>query len=287
MGRSLRQRIENNEFILAPGVGDAFGGILAERAGFDCIHMSGYYVAALLGYPDVGLVTLTEMVDQATRLCDTVSSPVIADADNGYGNAINVIRTVREFERAGVAAIHLEDQVAPKKCGHMQGHVLVSTSEMCGKIEAAVEARRSRDFLVIARSDAIKNGGIEEAIRRGNEYRRAGSDAVMVMAPSSVDDLKRYRDGVEGPLVVTIGSWDFTISNAELQKIGYQVVIYPLSAFRRGIVAMLDCLGEIKKKGVLDHTQSSMMPMHDLHGLVGLGRIQQLEGKYLRDRAAE
>jgi 2-methylisocitrate lyase-like PEP mutase family enzyme len=283
---TLRQMLNRKETIVAPGVGDAFSALMAEKAGFSCVHLSGYYAAALLGYPDVGLVTMSEMVAVTARICDTVSVPMIADADNGYGNAINVIRTVREFERAGAAALHLEDQVAPKKCGAMQGHVLVSSAEMCGKIEAAVDARKSDDFLIIARSDAIKVNGIADAIRRGNEYRRAGADVFMAMAPSSIDDLKRYRDGVQGPLLVTIGSWDFKVTLEQLKQIGYEIVVFPLTAFRTSIVTMRNTLEELKKNGYVDHSSPAMMSVHDLHNLMGLKKIIAQEDRYLREEQA-
>jgi methylisocitrate lyase len=286
MAQSLRQQLRQKETIVSIGVGDAFSAMLAEQAGFKCVHLSGYYAAALLGYPDVGLVTMSEMVYAATRIADSVSVPMIADADNGYGNAINVIRTVREFERAGAQGIHLEDQVAPKKCGAMQGHTLVSSAEMCGKLEAALAARKSDDFLIIARSDAIKVNGIQDGIRRGREYRRAGADAVLVMAPSSIDDLKRYRDGIDGPLLVTIGSWDFKVTMEQLKEIGYEIVIFPLTVFRRAIVTMRDTLAEIKNNGYVDHTASSLVSMHDLHNIVGLDKVLQQEKRFLRESMA-
>lgn len=280
MTKTLRQLIESGEQILAPGCGDALGALIVEKAGFNAVSMSGYQAAATLGYPDMGLGTLSEMVSLAARICDTVKIPLIADADNGHGNAVNVIRTVREFERAGAAAIHLEDQVLPKKCGHMQGQVLVSTSEMCGKLEAAIDARKSREFMIIARSDAINTDGLEEAIHRGREYRKAGADAIMIMAPRSVDDLRRYRDGVEGPLVVTIGSWDFHVTNQQLKDMGYQMVLFPLTTLRRNIMASLEVLADLKTNGFVDHAAKTMISMHDLHGLLGQGQVLEWEQKY-------
>ncbi len=168
----------------------------------------------------------------------------------------------------------------------MSGHTLVSTAEMCGKLEAAIAARKSDDFLIIARSDAIKVAGIEEGIRRGSEYRRAGADAVLVMAPSSIDDLKRYRDGIDGPLLVTIGSWDFKVTMEQLKEIGYEIVIFPLTVFRRAVVAMRETLAEIKKNGYVDHTSPSLVSMHDLHNIVGLETILQQEKRFLREAMA-
>lgn len=278
--RSLRARLEAGEFITAPGVGDALGARLVEQAGFDCVYMSGYCVAATLGYPDVGLATLSEMAFQASRICDSVTVPVIADADNGHGNAINVIRTVRELERAGVSAIHLEDQDMPKKCGHMSGHVLISGPEMCRKVQAAVEARQKPDFLVFARTDSIGVYGMEEAIRRGRDYRAAGADGIMIQGPRSLDDLKRYRAEVDGPLMVTVGSWNFHTCTEDLKAIGYQVALFPLTTLRRATVAINDCLAVLKRDGAFDHAGSDMVTMNDLHRILGTDRIHAWEQRY-------
>jgi 2,3-dimethylmalate lyase len=261
-----------------PGVGDALGAILCAEAGFPAVYMSGYYVSATLGHLDVGLVSGTEMVSQAARICAAVDVPVLADADTGYGNALNVIRTVRDYERAGVAGIHLEDQDLPKKCGAMDGLVLVSTQEMCAKIAAAVDARANRDFLVIARTDAISTSGLDEAIRRGNAYRKAGADAIMVMAPRSVDDLVRFRAGVEGPLVCTVGAWPFEITTGELSSIGYSLALFTVSMLRQTVSAMRDTLALLGRDGGLDH--KAMIPMRELHGLLGYEKIQSMEQKY-------
>ena len=261
-----------------PGVGDALGAILCAEAGFPAVYMSGYYVSATLGHLDVGLVSGTEMVSQAARICAAVDIPVLADADTGYGNALNVIRTVRDYERAGVAGIHLEDQDLPKKCGAMDGLVLVSTQEMCAKIAAAVDARADRDFLVIARTDAISTSGLDEAIRRGNAYRKAGADAIMVMAPRSVDDLVRFRAGVEGPLVCTVGAWSFEITTGELSSIGYSLALFTVSMLRQTVSAMRDTLALLGRDGGLDH--KAMIPMRELHGLLGYEKIQSMEQKY-------
>ena len=261
-----------------PGVGDALGAILCAEAGFPAVYMSGYYVSATLGHLDVGLVSGTEMVSQAARICAAVDVPVLADADTGYGNALNVIRTVRDYERAGVAGIHLEDQDLPKKCGAMDGLVLVSTQEMCAKIAAAVDARANRDFLVIARTDAISTSGLDEAIRRGNAYRKAGADAIMVMAPRSVDDLVRFRAGVEGPLVCTVGAWSFEITTGELSSIGYSLALFTVSMLRQTVSAMRDTLALLGRDGGLDH--KAMIPMRELHGLLGYEKIQSMEQKY-------
>jgi 2,3-dimethylmalate lyase len=220
------------------------------------------------------------MIEQAARICAAAAMPVLADADTGYGNALNVIRTVREFESAGVAGIHLEDQDQPKKSGHMEGLLLVSAKEMCAKIQAAVDSRTSDEFLVIARTDAIANGGIDEAIRRANEYRRAGSDALMIMAPGSIDDLKRFRDGVAGPLAVTVGSWSFNVTAQELEQIGYQLALFTISTLRRMVVVTREVLARLKQDGGLDHSAPAMIGMNDLHRLLGQAQVQAWEKRY-------
>lgn len=286
MKLSLKQKLRDGANFVVPGAGDALGAILIEKAGFDCISMSGYQVCATLGMPDAGLATLNEMVMQAARMSNVVSIPIIADADNGHGNVLNVARTVRDFEQAGVAAIHLEDQSLPKKCGHMAGHVLVSAAEMCGKIEVAIETRQSQEFLIIARSDAIGVGGLSDAIYRGQEYRKAGADAVMVMKPQSVDDLKRYRDEVDGPLVISMGSWDVSLTAPDLHSLGYQLVLFPLMTLRRAISAASRVLAELKANGFVDHDTPDMVPMHELHELFGQERIKKLEERFLRSEVA-
>lgn len=274
------QELLSQGLVVAPAVGDALGALLVAEAGFQAVSISGYQVAATLGYPDVGLVTMSEMVERATQIAEVSGVPVISDADTGYGNAVNVTRTVRALERAGIAAIHLEDQIFPKKCGAMTGHSLVSEDEMVGKIKAVVDTRRSSDFLVFARTDAISTDGIEAAIRRSQAYRKAGASGIMVMAPRSVDDLIRFRRDVEGPLMVTIGSWKFQCSVRELDGMGYNVVLYPLSLMRRAISAMREVLQELRVKGEVDHGPERMVSIEALHDLLGLGRIRDLESRY-------
>jgi 2-methylisocitrate lyase-like PEP mutase family enzyme len=280
MSSALRQMLKSDRTTVVPGVGDPLGAILAQEAGFNCVYMSGYYVSAVLGQLDVGLISGTEMIEQARRICAVSNVPVIADADTGYGNALNVIRTIRDYETAGVSAIHLEDQALPKKCGEMDSLALISSGEMCAKIEAACDARRSDDFLVIARSDALGGHGMAEACRRGNEYRRAGADAFMVMAPQSIDDLKRFRDGVEGPLVVTVGSWKFNVTADELSEIGYSLAFFTVSALRRTIVAVREVFKELKEKGSYDHAGPDMISMQAMHNVLGYQQIQTWEKQY-------
>ncbi len=188
--RRLRELLAGPDPVLAPGVFDGLGARLVEEAGFPAVYMTGFgTAAALLGRPDVGLLTMSEMVDNAARIAAACELPVIADADTGYGNSLNVIRTVQEYERAGVAGIHIEDQVAPKKCGHMEGKQVIPPAEMEAKIRAAVAARQSPDFVIIARTDARAVEGMDSAIERALRYREAGADVLFVEAAESEDEI--------------------------------------------------------------------------------------------------
>lgn len=280
MPATLRELLRSHKTTLAPGVGDPLGALLVAEAGFSCVYMSGYYVSAVMGQLDVGLITGTEMIEQAGRICAVVDLPVIADADTGYGNALNVIRTVRDYEQVGVSGIHIEDQALPKKFGTADALPLVSTREMCKKIEAAVEARRSDAFQIIARSDAMGTLGIDEAIRRGNDYRRAGADAFKIMGAKSIDDMKRFRDGVDGPLVCTVGSWGFKVTAQQLNEMGYQIALYTVSTLRRNIMASREVLRTLATDGYYDHESPAMASMAAMHDLLGMKRVQEWEKRY-------
>src|ERR671937_1599063 len=214
---SLRELLERSEPLLAPGAYDALGARLIEAAGFRAVYMTGFGTAAsVLGRPDVGLLGMSEMVDNARRIVEAVDVPVIADANTGYGNPINVIRTVQEYERAGVAAIHIEDQLAPKKCGHMEGKQLIPCQEMVQKIRAAVAARRSPDFLLIARTDARAVEGLDATLARARAYREAGADVLFVEAPQTVDELRTVAQALQG---TSLGAEHLLLSWEERQRL--------------------------------------------------------------------
>ncbi len=229
----LRALLESGETIVAPGAFDPLAARLVEEAGFPAVYMTGFGTsAALLGRPDVGLLTMTEMVDNARRIADCVDIPVIADADTGYGNPLNVIRTVGAYEAAGVAAIHLEDQVAPKKCGHMEGKLVIPAGEMAQKIRAAVEARTRPDFVIIARTDARAVEGLERALDRARLYREAGADALFIEAVTSEDEAaEAARAFPDVPLLFNWAEGGKTppISLDRLRELGYRIVIFPIS----------------------------------------------------------
>jgi 2,3-dimethylmalate lyase len=287
----LRQLISQPEPVLAPGAYDALTARLVEQAGFPAVYMTGFGTAAgLLGRPDVGLVTLSQMVDNARRIAQAVDVPVIADADTGYGNAINVVQTVREYERAGVAGIHIEDQVAPKRCGHMEGKQVIDRSEMAEKIHAAVEARRSPDFVIIARTDARAIEGVEGALRRGRLYREAGADMLFVEAQQSEDEVaavaRAFRDT---PLFFNWleGGKTPPIPLARLKELGFRVIIFPLGAVLTVTKAVRDLLSRIREDGTPERAAGQMVSFQDFLQVVGLPEIRELERRFASSRTAK
>lgn len=225
----LRRMLAASQIVMAPGVYDGITAKLAEDAGFPAVYMTGAGVSASRGYPDYGLLTMTEMVDAAATIARTVDIPLISDADTGYGNELNVTRTVREFEGRGVAAIHIEDQVSPKKCGHLEGKELVTREEYSAKIRAAVAARRSSDFIIIARTDAVAVAGLDEAIARARAALVDGADIAFVESPASVEELTAIPRLVGGACMVNnvAGGKTPILPPEELQSLGYRLAIYP------------------------------------------------------------
>lgn len=279
MAKSLLERLTAGAPVMAPGVGDALGARLVAEAGFECVYVSGFQVSATRGLPDIGLVTMNEMLAALKLICEAVDLPVVADADDGYGGPLNVARTVREYESAGVAGLHVEDQHA-HRCGGAEGVQLIPMPEMRAKIVAALDARKSKDFLVIARTDASHtHEGIEGTIRRGKAYRAAGAGALMVTGVTTRDQLARCRGEIEGPLVITMGSRS-DIPLSDITDIGYQLVIYPNTTLRLQMQAVRGGLRELKQNGVLDHTSPALCPYQELHHFLGFPRFRSLEEKY-------
>jgi carboxyvinyl-carboxyphosphonate phosphorylmutase len=287
--RTLRELLDGDEMVLAPGCFDALGARLVQQAGFPAAYMTGFgSAAAWLGRPDVGLMTMTEMVDNARRIAQAVELPVIADADTGYGNAINVIRTVHEYEAAGVAAIHLEDQVMPKKCGHMEGKALIGADEMAAKVAAAVDARRSAEFLIIARTDARAVEGLEAALQRARRYREAGADVLFVEAPQSVDEIREVaRRLADVPLLFNYaeGGKSPPVTHELLQSLGFRLVIFPLSLLLAATAAMRSALERISADGSPRDLLPSLMGFGDFLELIGIEEIRELEQRYRRAQA--
>jgi 2-methylisocitrate lyase-like PEP mutase family enzyme len=282
--RRLRELIEAPEIVLAPGAYDCLSARLIEHAGFPVVYMTGFGTSAsYLGRPDVGLLGMSEMVEQARRIVQAVGVPVIADADTGYGNAINVIRTVQAYEDAGVAAIHLEDQVSPKRCGHMEGKQLVPPAEMVTKVRAAVAARRSPNFTIIARTDARAVEGIEGAIERGALYRKAGADVLFIEAPETEQDVEAIATAFSGvPLLFNWAEGGKTppVPVARLQRLGYRIIIFPIGALLVAARAVADLLEVIKREGTPHTSLGKMVPFEAFTTFLGLREIRQLEQRF-------
>jgi 2,3-dimethylmalate lyase len=281
---TLRERIEAGEMVLAPGCYDALGARLVEAEGFSAAYMTGFgSSASRLGRPDVGLMSLPEMVDNARRIAQAVDIPIIADADTGYGNSINVIRTVREYEAAGVSAIHIEDQVMPKKCGHMEGKQVVPAAEMAAKVSAAVAARRSPEFLIIARTDARDAEGLDAALERARLYREAGADALFVEAPQSEQEIEAVaRAFGDVPLLFNYAEGGKTppVSHARLRELGFALVIFPLTLLLTATAAMRSALARIRTDGTPIELLPSLLPFDDFLEFIGLPEVRELERRF-------
>lgn len=281
---SLREQLEDkNRIIVLPGVFDALSARIAEQVGFQAMFQTGYgSSAALLGMPDFGFMNAGETVDNARRIIRAVKAPVLVDADTGYGNPLNVWRLVQDLESLGAAGIFLEDQIWPKRCGHMVGKDVIPKDEYLPKLRAAVEARKSRDFIIVARTDARAPIGLDEAIARGKAYRKAGADVVFVEAPRSVEELKKVADEIDAPLVANMieDGVTPTMPAQELLKLGYRIAVFPLSALYSATYAMREVLTELKKTGATRQTRKMMVTFKDFNRFVDLDRYMSLEKRY-------
>jgi len=287
----LAEMIRAREPVLAPGAYDALTARLIEDAGFPAVYMTGFGTSAsFLGRPDVGLLTMSQMVDNARRIAQAVDVPVIADADTGYGNPLNVIRTVQEYELAGVSAIHIEDQVTPKKCGHMENKQIIPAPEMAEKIHAAVEARGSDDFLIIARTDARAVEGLDAALRRAQAYREAGADILFVEAPQTEDEIAQVARAFPNvPLLFNWAEGGKTppVRLDQLKEFGYRLIIFPISTLLAAAKAVREVLGEIKAEGTPHRIFSDRAPFQQFNEMIGLGEIQQLEKRFATKQHAD
>ena len=280
----LRALLDSGQTVVAPGAFDPLAARLVEEAGFAAVYMTGFGTsAALLGRPDVGLLTMTEMAGNAARIAACVDIPVIADADTGYGNPLNVIRTVGAYEAAGVAGIHLEDQVAPKKCGHMEGKQVIPADEMAAKIRAAVNARRRSDFMIIARTDARAVEGLERAIERARAYRAAGADALFVEAVlTEAEAAEVCRAFPDVPLLFNWAEGGKTppVSLARLTEIGYRIVIFPIGTLLAATAAMRAILQEIARAGTPAAALPGLPSFGDFVDFIGLPEVRDAEQRY-------
>ena len=280
----LRALLESGETIVAPGAFDPLAARLVEEAGFPAVYMTGFGTsAALIGRPDVGLLTMTEMVGNAGRIAACVDIPVIADADTGYGNPLNVIRTVGAYEAAGVAGIHIEDQVAPKKCGHMEGKLVIPAEEMVEKVRAAAEARAQAEFVIIARTDARAVEGLDRAIERGRMYREAGADALFIEAVATEEEAGEVARAFPGvPLLFNWAEGGKTppISMARLTELGYRIVIFPISTLLAATAAMRRILQEIAQAGTPAAAMRGLPAFGEFVDFIGLPQVREAEQRY-------
>jgi 2-methylisocitrate lyase-like PEP mutase family enzyme len=285
----LRTLLDAGGPVLAAGAYDALSARLIEAAGFDAVYLTGFGAAAsLLGQPDVGLLTQTEMVDHAARLAGAVDVPLIADADTGYGNPLNVIRTVQLYERAGVAALHLEDQAAPKKCGHLAGKVLVPAAEHEARIRAAVAARTDPDLVIIARTDARAVEGLDAALERARRYAGAGADVLFVEAPQSRAEIERIAASLAGHRLLfnwVEGGRTPPVSLAQLAERGYRLVIYPVSALLAASRAVRTVVASIRETGTPEAAVAGghLDAFGEFVRFIGLDEVEELESRFLDD----
>jgi 2-methylisocitrate lyase-like PEP mutase family enzyme len=284
MPESLRARLTRKPIVVAPGVYDAFTALTATQAGFETLYVSGAAIAyTRLGRPDIGLVAMSEVADTITLIRDRVGAHLIVDADTGYGNALNVMRTVRAFERAGATAIQLEDQDFPKRCGHLDGKGLIAADEMVGKIKAALDARHSREMLIVARTDAVAVEGFEPAIARAARYRDAGADMLFVEAPKSGDQLARVVQALPGvPLMANMveGGKTPPLPAAELEALGFALVIFPGGIVRAIAHHAAGYYASLAANGTTEPFRNQMLDFDGLNSVIGTPEMIALGKQY-------
>jgi methylisocitrate lyase len=280
---SVRQLLERHGQLVMPGVYDALSAKIAARAGFEVVFITGYSVSAtLLGEPDFGLLTQTEVVSAAARICAVTDTPVIVDADTGYGNAINVIRTVEELTRAGAAGMFLEDQVWPKRCGHMKGKQVIALAEQLNKLRAAIDARKDQDFFIVARTDSRQALGLSEAITRGIAFKEAGADAVFIEAPQNKEEMKEIARQVPGPLVANMLERGVTplMDPAQLKELGFQMIVWPLAPLYSVAKTLAETYGTLRREGSTIKILDKLMPFDDFNEIVGLNEKYAADARY-------
>lgn len=282
--RSIRSLLnDKREFLTLPGVFDALSAKIAEKIGYPAIFQTGYgSAAALLGMPDFGLLHAGETIDNARRIIKAVSIPVIVDIDTGYGNPLNVQRIVRDLEEMGAGGVFLEDQVWPKRCGHMTGKDVIPGEEFVPKLRAAIDARRSKEFIIVARTDARATLGLREAIRRGIEYYEIGADVIFVEAPRTLRELREIPSKIDAPLVANMIEQGVTpnLSSHQLKKMGYKIAVFPLSGLYTSAFALRDVFRELMRTGSTKNSRRRMVTFDDFNSLVGLSGYMNLAKKY-------
>ena len=283
--KKLRALLSKKTYTIVPGSYDVLTARLIQLAGFEAVYLTGGGYSRSNGYPDIGLLTMTEVTQWISRVVEAVDIPVIGDMDAGYGNALNVIRAVREYEKTGIAGFHLEDQVSPKKCGHYEGKLIVSTAEMVGKIKAAVDARRDADMVIIARSDSRAMEGLQASIDRVNAYLEAGADVGFVEAPQSAGELAAIPGKLIKPALVNIfeGGKTPPLPKKDLEKMGFRIGIYPSQTHRAAIAAAKKVLAVLKRDGDTAAIESELATFNDREEAVDSKHWRDLEAKYLKN----
>jgi len=280
---SVSQLLRQHGQLIMPGIYDALSAKIAARAGFEVVFITGYSLSATqLGEPDFGLLTQTEVVAAATRICAVIDTPVIVDADTGYGNAVNVVRTVEELGRAGAAGMFLEDQVWPKRCGHMLGKQVIPLAEQLSKLQAAMDARKDKNFFIVARTDARQALGLHEAITRGIAFKEAGADAVFIEAPQSKDEMKEISRQVPGPLVANMLERGVTplMGPAELRDLGFQLIVWPLAPVYAVANTLSRTYETLRREGSTVTILDNLMPFDEFNEIVGLNDKYAMDARY-------
>ena len=278
----LRELLKNENLLVAPGASSALLGKLVEIMGFKVVYATGVGIANMqFGVPDIGLATMTEILETTKRINDATSLPVIADIDNGYGNALNVYRTAKEFTAAGIAAVQMEDQQLPKRCGHFNGKSIISKAEMVGKIKAAKDALQN-DAMLIARTDAIAVTGLADALDRGVAYAEAGADILFIEAPTSVDQMREITKSINTYHIANMveGGKTPILSNTELEQIGFKIVLYANAPLKAAIQGTKDLLTHLQQHGTTANCEHLMISMKERNDITGLSAMNSLEEKY-------
>jgi 2,3-dimethylmalate lyase len=282
--KSLKDHIANdNDIIILPGVYDALTAKIAEDVGFQAAFQTGYGTSAsLLGMPDFGFLNAGETLENARRIINCVNIPILVDIDTGYGNSLNVWKIVKDLERIGAKGIFLEDQVWPKRCGHMMGKAVIPKEEYILKLQAAIDAREDNEFIIVARTDSLAQFGIEEALQRGKEYKKIGADVIFIEAPKTIDQMELIAKEINAPLLANMIEEGVTpnLTANELRKMGYKMVVFPLSALYSSTFAIKQTLQTLKKTGTTKELKNKMITFQEFNDLVNLSNYNKLEKKY-------
>jgi methylisocitrate lyase len=281
---SIKERLEKgNDIIILPGVYDALTAKIAEDVGFETAFQTGYGTSAsLLGMPDFGFLNAGETLENAKRIINSVNIPILVDIDTGYGNPLNVWKIVKDLERIGAKGIFLEDQVWPKRCGHMAGKTVIPKEDYILKLQAAIDARENNEFIIVARTDSLAQFGVEEAIERGKEYKRIGADVIFIEAPKTIDEMELISKEIKAPLLANMIEEGITpnLTADQLRKMGFRMVVFPLSALYSATFAIKQTLQTLKKTGTTKELKNKMITFQEFNDLVNLSAYSKLEKKY-------